>query len=101
LAQLITLSLLGICVAAAVILGIVVLVLALLGSPQPSKYPLGRVVGASTAALLLTATVIVAQPSFLDPLADDFEWFGAKTASTARQYAYVARAPLGRVAQSR
>lgn len=103
MAQLITLTLLGICVAIAILLGLAALVLLLLESPKANARGLaprtGRAIGAVMGAMLLPATLILAHPALLDPLCDDFEWFGAPTVSTVRHYAYVASAPIERVDQ--
>jgi len=98
MAQLITLSILGVVIACGVLLGVVALFLVLLGKPPMSHRHFalrsGRAVGALMGALVMTTTLVALKPAVLNPICDEFEWFGAKTASKVRHYAYEASAPI-------
>ena len=100
MAPLVTLSILGGCIAVSIALIIAMLVIALLGPPEKgasARLRVGRFVGALTAAMLVSTMTLVVFPRMLDPLCDDFDWFGANTAKTARSYAHVMKAPIGRL----
>jgi pSer/pThr/pTyr-binding forkhead associated (FHA) protein len=43
---------------------------------------------------VIAACVVVAFPPVLDPLCDDYEWFGAEAAGVVRQLAYDARSTI-------
>ena len=92
MAQLITLSILGGCIAVAVGFGIVALVLTAMGSPSARRASLPWM--PVRAPPRLTASPVVAFPSMVDPLCDYFDWFGNAAANKARDYAYVVNAPI-------
>ena len=54
------------------------------------RRPVLRVFVVTIVFVITAGAVGVAQPSLLDPLCDDYEWFGADTAAAARDYAWTA-----------
>lgn len=55
---------------------------------------LARVVLGMVVASVLAAGVVVAYPALLDPLCDDYEWFGARASQIVREHAQDARAAI-------
>jgi hypothetical protein len=54
-----------------------------------------RVIGALLATATLACAIVIAQPSLLDPLCDELDWFGSGTAADLRERARDANAELG------
>ena len=55
--------------------------------PVKQSRPLLRVLAWVLVTTSLAACAAITNPMLLDPLCDDYEWFGADTAQVARQYA--------------
>lgn len=54
-----------------------------------------RIIGALLATATFACAIVVAQPSLLDPLCDELDWFGSGTAAMLRERAREANAELG------
>jgi hypothetical protein len=67
------------------------------GAARPRIYPIKRtrlwprVMLGMIVFMLATAGVVVAYPHLLDPLCDDYAWFGEQAAVVVREQAYLAR----------
>jgi hypothetical protein len=55
--------------------------------PHRRSRTLGRILIGLFVALTLASGTIIAVPSVIDPLCDDYEWFGAEAANVVRHYA--------------
>lgn len=53
-----------------------------------------RIVGGLVATATFASAIVIAQPSLLDPLCDEIEWFGSGTAVDLRERAWDANAEL-------
>ncbi len=65
--------------------------------PQRRSRPLRRVLAILFATVTLATGIIVAAPSLLDPLCDDYEWFGAEATTVVRQHASDAHAAIAEI----